>query len=161
MSDDLQITVINDPAIDVVTLDDEVHVVDEVRDIQVVTVGEVGPPGPAGPAGAGSGGGTQANFAYGDATPAAVVTAAAGKVVYSVEVVIVVPFDGVGAAITVGDAAVPDRLMNAGENALTLVGSNTTAPAYRYNVDTPVLLSITPGAGASQGSGAIIIHVQS
>ena len=47
--------VIESPAVEVVTLDDEVHVVDEVRDIQIVTVGEVGPPGPPG-TGGGSGG---------------------------------------------------------------------------------------------------------
>lgn len=80
MSDDLQITVVPEPGIvavpqpdidilvdervtpivvesieaEVVVVDEDFHVVDEVRDIQVVTVGEVGPPGP--------GGGTGFNF---------------------------------------------------------------------------------------------------
>lgn len=128
--------------------------------IYVVTVGEVGPRGADGAAGP-PGAGVQASFAYGDATPTPIYTVPANKVVYSVEVVIIVPFDGIGAVITVGDAAVPDRLMAADENSLATVGSNTTAPAYNYSVDTPILLSITPGAGASQGRGIIILKVQS
>ena len=132
-------------------------------DIQIVTVGEVGPPGPPGPAGPASGGGAgiQMNFAYGDATPATIATVLANKVIYSIEIVITQAFDGVGAGVTVGDAGQLDRFMGAAENAITITGSNTTAPAYTYGVDTPVLLSIAPGAGATQGKGLVILRVQS
>lgn len=152
--------VIESPTVEVVTVEEDVHVVDEVKDIQVVTIGEAGPRGATGAAGP-PGSGAQANFAYGDATPAPLVTATAGKVVYSVEVVITEPFDGVGAAITVGDAGQVDRLMSVDENAVTSIGSNTTAPAYSYGADTPITLSITPGAGASQGRGIVIVRIQS
>ena len=152
--------VIESPETEVVTIEEDVHVVDTVAEINVVTVGEAGPRGATGAAGP-PGAGAQANFAYGDATPTPILTVTADKVVYSVELIITEPFDGTGASVTVGDAAVPDRLMATGENALTLVGSSTTAPAYGYGVDTPVLLSITPGAGASQGRGVIMIRVQS
>lgn len=37
--------VIESPSIETVTIEEDVHVVDEVRDIQIVTVGEPGPPG--------------------------------------------------------------------------------------------------------------------
>jgi len=152
-----QPVVVESPAVEVVTLDGDSHVVDEVRDIQIVTVGEAGPRGATGAAGSDA----QMNFAYGDATPAPIVTATASKVVYSVEVIITEAFDGAGAVVTVGDATVADRLMHADENTLTSIGSNTTAPAYNYNVDTPILLSIAPGAGASQGRGVVIIRIQS
>lgn len=152
-----QPVVIESPTVEVVTLDDEVHVVDEVRDIQIVTVGEVGPRGPAGS----SGSDIEMAFAYGDATPTAIHTATANKIVFSVEVVIAVPFDGVGASVVVGDVSESDRLMHADENAPTIVGSHTTAPAYSYGADTPILLTITPGAGASQGRGLVILRIQS
>lgn len=102
----------------------------------------------------------EVNFAYGDATPAAITTALAGKLVYGVSIHIKTPFDGIGAALTVGDAGQVDRLMAAAENAPGQVGSNTTTPALAYAVDTPLILSITPGAGATQGAGLIIIEVQ-
>jgi hypothetical protein len=40
--------IIESPQIDVVVIDEDIHVVDEVREIHVVTVGEQGPPGGAG-----------------------------------------------------------------------------------------------------------------
>lgn len=145
--------------VDVVITEETTVVVEPPPEVVVVTVGEAGPRGPQGPAGS-SATGAQMNFAFGDATPVAVTTAFAGKAVYSVEVVITEPFDGVGAAITVGDSAVANRLMTAAENDPAVVGSHTTAPAWVYGVDTPVLLTITPGAGASQGKGVIIVSVQ-
>lgn len=122
-----------------------------------VFAGEQGPQGPPGSAGAAS---VEFNFAFGDATPATVVTALANKLVYSVQLHIRVPFNGTGAVLTVGDAAQPDRLMKATENDVLTAGANTTAPAHAYAVNTPVLLSITPGAGASQGAGVLILGIQ-
>lgn len=46
-----QPVIVESTEVEIVTLDGEVHVVDEVRDIQIVAVGEVGPPGPPGGAG--------------------------------------------------------------------------------------------------------------
>lgn len=138
----------------------QVRVDNEVT--RVVTLGTQGPPGAAGVQGPpGSGGGAiEINFAFGDATPATLITATAGKIVYGIGVHIRVPFDGVGAQVTVGDAGDLDRLMTAVENDLTSVGSNETNPAYAYGSNTQLLLSITPGAGASQGSGLVTIYIQ-
>ena len=119
--------------------------------------GAQGAIGPAGPAGAAS---VEINFAFGDATPAPVVTALAGKLIYGVQLHIKVPFDGAGAALVVGDAAQANRLMAADENDVLSIGSNTTAPAYAYAADTQILLSITPGAGATQGLGLLVLSIQ-
>lgn len=100
------------------------------------------------------------NFAYGDATPATIATAIAGKLVYGVGLHIKTPFDGVGATLRVGDAGQLDRLMTTAENAPGQVGSSTTTPAHAYGADTQILLSITPGAGATTGSGVVILHIQ-
>ena len=45
--------VITTPEVEVVTLDGEDHIVDQVREIQIVTVGEQGPQGIQGPSGSG------------------------------------------------------------------------------------------------------------
>lgn len=141
----------------VVALEQEVHIISTVTELSVVTVGEAGPPGPAGPPGSAAGT-YQANFAYGDASPAIVATVPAGKAVFEVEVVILNPFDGVGATLSVGDAGLSDRLMASIENDPTQRGSSTTAPAYQYASDTDIILTITPGAGASQGNGIVFIR---
>lgn len=132
----------------------ELLVVEEPQTIAIVTHGEQGPPGRDGS------GPVEINFAFGDATPSQLLVAPAGKLIYSVAIHIRQSFDGIGAALTVGDAATPDRLMAALENDPALVGSNSTAPAVSYDVDTPILLSITPGAGASQGAGLVILTVE-
>jgi hypothetical protein len=134
----------------------ELLVLEEPQTIAVVTMGEQGPPGAPG---AGSGA-IEINFAYGDATPSQLVVAPAGKLIYSVAIHIRQSFDGTDAALTIGDAANPDQLMAAIENAPALVGSNTTSPAFAYDVDTQLLLSITPGAGASQGAGLVTLIIE-
>lgn len=102
----------------------------------------------------------QINFSYGDAGPAILALAAANKLVYKVQLHIKTPFDGVGASLKVGDAASLDRLMKSTENDPALIGSNETNPAVGYAVDTPLLLSINAGAGATQGSGLITLYIQ-
>lgn len=144
----------------VVTVEDRHVLVRDAEDTRVVFGGEQGPAGPVGPPGPAGAASIEFNFAFGDATPATVVTALAGKMVYGVQLHIKVPFDGAGAALVVGDAAQANRLMAASENDVTAVGSNTTAPAYVYTVNTPILLGITPGAGATQGSGVLVLSIQ-
>jgi len=131
-------------------------VVTEEKAIVVVSLGEQGPQGPAGA----DGNFIEVAFAYGDASPAVIATALAGKAVFQVGLHILVPFDGGAPELTIGDASNPDRLMAAHENDPTQVGSNTTAPAYVYGEDTELILTIVPGAGASQGSGLVTLSIQ-
>ena len=126
----------------------------------VVAAGQQGPAGATGPAGPPGAAAVEIAFAYGDATPVALTTATAGKLVYGVDIHIRTPFDGSGAALTVGDAGDTARLMAANENDPTAVGSYTTTPAYAYGSDTGLTLSITPGAGASQGAGVLVLYIQ-
>lgn len=126
----------------------------------VVAAGQQGPAGATGPAGPPGAAAVEIAFAYGDATPVALTTVTAGKLVYGVDIHIRTPFDGSGAALTVGDAGDMARLMAANENDPTAVGSYTTTPAYAYGSDTGLTLSITPGAGASQGAGILVLYIQ-
>ena len=128
--------------------------------ISRVTSVNVGRAGKDGQPGINGSGAIFVNFAYGDATPAALILAIPNKLVYKVQLHIKTPFDGVGASLQVGDATSLDRLMKSTENDPALVGSNETNPAYAYGAETPLLLSINAGAGATQGSGLLILYIQ-
>lgn len=63
----------------------------------VVSVAEQGMPGSTGV--------ISKDFGFGDSTPDVIVVANENDVVYGVEIVIMSPFDGSGAALTIGDSA--------------------------------------------------------
>jgi hypothetical protein len=109
-----------------------------------------------------TGGGTvvESTFAWGDATPAAITVATGGKLITRVELHIITPFDGTGAAISVGDAGDADRLMTTTQNDPTTVACYDAYPEHTYAVDTTVLLTITPGAGATAGAGLLVISLE-
>lgn len=110
--------------------------------------------------GGGGGSAVSYSFAYGDATPAPLLVGAANKAIYSVILHILEAFNGVGASLTVGDAGQPDRLMLANQNNPAAPASYAATPDYVYGSNTQLLLSITPGAGATQGRGLLTIEVQ-
>ena len=96
-------------------------------------------------------------FAYGDASPKPLLTVPAGGRVLAVRVIIDSPFDGAGAALSVGDAAGPAGLMPAGANDPAVPGTYAAHPAALYATGTALTLAITPGAGASQGTGLVML----
>lgn len=96
-------------------------------------------------------------FAYGDATPKLIGTVSAGLTVVSVAIDVQVPFDGVGAALSVGTTASPERFMAAADNAPDMVATFEVAPFDDAVVATDVYLFITPGSGASAGGGVVMI----
>lgn len=126
----------------------------------VVAAGQQGPQGLMGLPGPAGGAAIEVAFSYGDATPVSAATVLAGKLVYGVQIHIRVPFNGTGAALTVGDAGDTERLMAAADNDPSAIGGYTTTPAYAYGSDTGLTLSITPGVGASQGAGVLVLYIQ-
>jgi hypothetical protein len=98
------------------------------------------------------------NFAYGDSTPQVVASLPAPCRVVQVAVIIDTPFNGTGAAFSVGDAVNHSRLMSPGEIDLSFIGTFYTDPGYFYSGPTDLNIYITPGAGASAGSGEVIIY---
>ncbi len=99
-------------------------------------------------------------FSYGDATPKSLLTVEAGKRVLEVLVAIEVPFNGVGAALSVGTLADPDRLVPAGMIDPSVAATYEFSPAELFSADTAVFLFITPGSGASAGNGSVFFQPQ-
>lgn len=100
-------------------------------------------------------------FAYGDATPELIGTAFAGKTIISVQLLVTQAFDGTSPSLTIGDAGNNSRLMASSDNDPATVGQYETHPVYAYGSDTAVKLYITPGAGATQGRGLVVITYES
>jgi hypothetical protein len=99
-------------------------------------------------------------FAWGDATPASLLTVPAGRMILAVQLVIDEAFDGSGAALSIGDAVDPQRLLARAQIDPTVVASYENAPCVRVVADTPVLLTIVPGTGASTGSGVVSLFLE-
>ncbi|MCC5631701.1 hypothetical protein LC613_28705 [Nostoc sphaeroides CHAB 2801] len=98
------------------------------------------------------------NFAYTDVSSRLIYTASVNEIILTVTVVILVPFNGVGASISIGDAGQTDRLGNDTQIYLDQVGEYSINPAYKYTSSTAINLLLNAGAGATQGSGYIIIE---
>lgn len=126
--------------------------------IVVSTPGMQGVPGPAGASGsAGSDPGrVVVPFAYGDATPQPVFTAPAAGTDLLVRLVVDTPFNGAGATLQLGTTSNPGLLMPANYNDPTTAATYEAAPDATLASGEQIVLTITPGAGATQGAGRII-----
>lgn len=115
--------------------------------------------------GVGGGGGEATHqlflpFAFGDATPSIIGSVGANKQIVSVQVFITTAFNGTGAALSVGTLALPTDLMLTTENNPAVVGEYSIYTQKTYGANTQLFLHITPGAGASAGTGFVIVEYQ-
>lgn len=130
------------------------------QDIHVLDVGAQGPGGAKGQDGADGTIGTIFDFSYGDATPAFIRTVEAGKRIYTATILIDEPFDGVGAALSVGLPGAPEAVFPAELSAPGSVGQYEVFPNIAYPSAVSLYLNITPGHGASQGSGQVVLVIE-
>lgn len=119
------------------------------------TAAEKGDKGDPGDPGAPGGSAVQFEFSFGDATPA-YISEIAGFVV-AVSIVITIPFNGTGAALTIGTAGSPDLLMPSTGNDPTTSSRYEATPGVEVNE--AAFLTITPGSGATQGAGVVYLEV--
>lgn len=119
--------------------------------------GEDGAPGVAGPSGEGQY--PVVPFSFGDA-PAIVMALTADNAgeVTDLLLEIETPFDGVGAQIAVGTPGQPELLMPAAMNDPGTAAIYQVSPHIRLAAGQPIYLTITPGVGATQGSGNFILR---
>lgn len=128
------------------------------KNTRTVAVAAPGPQGRKGIAGLDSSGAVPAyTFAFGDATPATVLTPAVASEITQVSLQIEQVFDGVGAQIQLGTSASPGLLMDITQNDPSALMTFEVSPRQQLAAGTPIILTITPGAGASQGLGQFVI----
>lgn len=97
-----------------------------------------------------------ASFSFGDVSPAPV--GGVDGTVVSVSLVILEAFDGVGAALSIGTVGSPSLLMDSTQNDPTAIGTYIAHPSVELSSEN-VVLTIVPGAGATQGSGIIYLEI--
>lgn len=97
-------------------------------------------------------------FSYSDVSSRLIYTTGFNEIILTLTVVILTPFNGVGASISIGDSAVNNRLANNTQIYLSEVGEYSINPTYKYSSATPINLYLTQGTGATQGNGYIIIE---
>ena len=128
---------------------------------QVTRTIELGIPGPAGPQGVpgptGAGVLAPIDFAFGDASPAIVLTLSEDTEFVLVSLQIEEVFNGAGAAIQLGVVGQPGLLMDAWQNDPGAAEVFETSPRVELALGTQLLLTINPGAGASTGRGQFIL----
>lgn len=133
---------------------------------KLIQAGQVGPrgpageEGPAGPAGAnGDGQYPVIGFTFADASGVVMTINPDSDVeVTAVELEIETAFDGAGAALQLGTAGDPGLLMDPSQNDPGDVAVYASFPRVRVAAGTELVLTISPGTGASQGTGTIVVQ---
>lgn len=142
----------------VLVRDERQTVVDRDRPRTIDTGGKQGVQGPVGPPGpAGSGAMPPIDFAFGDATPAVVLVLGEALEFVTVSLQIEEAFDGAGASVALGIAGQPELLMPAAYNDPSTLGVYDAGPRVELPTGTQIILTITPGAGASAGRGQFVL----
>jgi hypothetical protein len=96
------------------------------------------------------------SFSYGDASPAPLFTVPADCTDILARLVIDTPFDGAGASLKLGTSGNPEAFLAAADNDPTAAAGYEAAPDLSVSSGEQVLLTITPGTGATQGAGRVI-----
>lgn len=141
--------------------------VEAARTVRTVTEAtravEVSAPGPQGAQGlpglSGAGLLAPINFAFGDASPAAVAVLAEASEVTRVSLQIEQAFDGVGARIQLGTADEPGLLLDDWQSDPASEDVYETVPRAELPANTSLILTLTPGTGASQGRGQFVLTI--
>jgi hypothetical protein len=115
-----------------------------------------GPAGTTGPAGNAL---PPIAFAYGDASPSVRYTLPKRSLITACSINIRTAFNGVGAQLAVGTPGNPEGLMPVTHNDPGTVGQYENSPDLELPAGSQITLSITPGAGASRGSGVVVLEL--
>jgi hypothetical protein len=99
-------------------------------------------------------------FAWGDATPSTVGLVPANKIITRTQLAITAAFNGTAPALQVGFSGSLDALMPTTHNDPAALGIYETTPGVSFGTDKTILLSITPGSGASAGAGLLVVTFQ-
>lgn len=150
--------VIEDGEVDVVEVVVVETLTSEVETHTIFEKCQQGPPGPPGAAGASGIASPPTPFAFGDASPRTLFTTAAASLVLAVSVNITTPFNGAAPSIRIGTAAQPELLIAAVQSDLTVATEFEVNPNLVLGAAQEVLITLVPGAGATQGAGWIVIE---
>lgn len=159
LSSDSQVISISDnrPTISITNNKSVVEVSENTSVISIANAGTQGPPGPTGSPG--NGAAISHSFSWGDATPATILTAPAGKLIYEVRVVILTAFNA-APLLSIGDVDNNSRLFSVDNLDSTAEGTYQSTKSHVYLSPTDIKLFLTIGSETSAGNGIILIYIQ-
>jgi hypothetical protein len=102
---------------------------------------------------------TPLSFSYGDASPAVALIVGQPSEILSVTLKIVSAFNGVGATLSLGTSADSGLIFSAAEVSPGTEAIFEFTPLLKCAAGTTLILSINPGAGATQGSGQVLMSL--
>lgn len=97
-------------------------------------------------------------FAYGDASPRLIHQLTETQLLVSLQVILTVPFNGEAPAILVRTQA-GDALIDADQIEPGFPATYESTPGALLAAGTGIYLEITPGVGASAGSGFVVLNL--
>lgn len=100
------------------------------------------------------------NFSFSDVSPINLYLAQLGERVVTIQIVVTEVFDGINPSLSVGDIGDTSRLMTAQQCDLTQLGEDESNPGYQYAVNTQTIITLNPGAGATQGRATALIQIE-
>jgi hypothetical protein len=77
-----------------------------------------------------------------------------------VSILITTTFDGAGAALQVGTPGSPSLILGAADTTPGVLGTYANNGLFRFAAPDSLQLRITPGAGATQGAGLVLLKVK-
>ena len=98
------------------------------------------------------------NFAFGDASPSIIYTAAEDAEVMVASLQIDVPFNGSGATLSLGVTGSPGAMLPTAYIDPAAVGVYESSPRITLLAGQAIILTIVPGSGASAGAGQVVVE---
>lgn len=123
------------------------------------TVQSVGIPGPTGPPGKDGSGGITIEYQWNVVNPFPLTPILVGTWIETIEVFVIEPFNGTGAALSVGDTTNPAVLFPSNLIDPTTAGVYSINPGIFYDNAANLVLGITAGIGTNQGSGIVVLYI--
>lgn len=129
-------------------------VVVDYSGITVVSVGTQGPVGATGPSGSSA---PPVNFSYGDASPRVISSGQPAQMILQITVNVTTAFNGVGASLSIGTLALPSLYVDSAQLDLAVESEFEITVGKTIAAATNIVATITPGTGATAGSGWILV----
>lgn len=150
-----ELLVITDTEYLVLQGDGALELLDATEPAELLEVAQQGPPGPPGASGIAS---APLFFAFGDASPRTLFTMPAAMLVLGVSIAVTTPFNGAPPSLQIGIAGQPDLLVAPAQVDLSIAASFALTPDVVVAASQPVILTLSPGAGVTQGAGRIVFE---
>lgn len=99
------------------------------------------------------------SFTFATASPLRITPLRIGDRMVRAIVIIDTVFDGAGASLTLGTAALPAGILSAAAITVTVLGNYATLTVFQVAVAADLQLTITPGGGATTGAGRVLLEI--